>query len=1370
MKRPTFKWCILTLLDIFSRFVMTLFILAVIISAIVTAGFRHYLPHVDNYREQILEQLNKNPSGMIVSAERIDNDWRPFRPSLAFNNVSIQHSNWDKALELNALVLELDTLRTVFSGSLRFSSIELDSLNILLTESESGRWTLAGFVSQGGEPLDAQVLLTKIWDIGRIKLNDVSIRMRRFGEQDITLPSLHVDMYSSGNSKRIVASLSAQKNKISRINIETEGEPFTEEFSALAYWKLDDYQVAEFWQLLNLPLVMDSAMLGGEFWLNWSADEVDLRGKVNLDNMLLHRVDENKPANSKPIEIDHLSSEFAADFKAGYAQLWSPEIRVQHADADISLKNIAMQKDADTHVQLSSVDIAAVMTFAQYLPLPEKLQQVLADLSPAGELKNVHVDIQKRAEQALDFSLSAQLAAVSANAWKGAPAIKNVNGLLTASKLSGQVSLFTEDLSLAFPKLYDDQMQFDTAEGIVSWWLDTDDIYVKGQQLSLRGDYGDADGEFYLQIPKDKMQGDVGRLILDIGIKNSDAKYKNSFIPKILPKPLLTWLDDNIHAGKVKQAGFIFHGPISHPAIEVDAIEEKKVVQLWLDVEQGRVSYLPQWPIVENATAHVLLDDKEVFAKVSAAKMGDLHIKDADVAVESVAQGQRVNVQAYASGKTSSVMNLLQLPVLSQPLGFMQQWTSPNGHVFADVSISTVVQDAKDSLSLNVRSTISKAALVINDYNLVIRDINGPLDFNLNSGLSSKGLQAIFWQQPVKAVISSKPSAKGPLSKVKFSSKVSTKSLTDWTKQPVFSLMEGVTDVDGAFYFGAEGAGLQLESDLRGIIIDLPKPFAKTTDKERKFTLHMPFTGEEKELTANFGAGVDIRFLMGPEGFSAGQINLGLNKSEYQKNKIIVGGQIAEADAEQWLNTFQNYQQAAEALGQSLEQTFSRNEEDGPAWTAAIEKLHIRQLNAYGHSLQNVKYDLYDASAFWQMGLEHPQLSGTLSIARDASPMRLYLQYIDLDLLAKKLVPDVEVDKEALGDAEGKAFISPLANPELANFPAMDVVVDSVWWKKQDYGEWQFELRSNKNAVLLDNLQASVKHMRLGPDEKNKASLSWSLGENSRTQFHGRFTADNLADALSAWGYSQEITSRSAQFDVDAAWRGVVTDYDFSEVVGNAKLQWREGTFADVGSSQTGALKVVGFFNVSLLVKRLQLDFSDLSSKGLAYDSVDGQIYFDEGVLTLKDELIINAPSSKIQMKGWADLNTEKVDMAMGVSLPLATNLPWVVALAAGLPAAAGVFIVSKLLKKQVSTLFSAVYKIDGDLNDPNVEFVRLFDTGLPDLSQTDKPVNDLSQDEKAEIKAQLERLKNNHLKALEANESAGVKTGAAESAAPKEL
>ena len=62
------------------------------------------------------------------------------------------------------------------------------------------------------------------------------------------------------------------------------------------------------------------------------------------------------------------------------------------------------------------------------------------------------------------------------------------------------------------------------------------------------------------------------------------------------------------------------------------------------------------------------------------------------------------------------------------------------------------------------------------------------------------------------------------------------------------------------------------------------------------------------------------------------------------------------------------------------------------------------------------------------------------------------------------------------------------------------------------------------------------------------------------------------------------------------------------------------------------------------------------------------------------------------------------------MTLPLVDNIPWVAALAGGLPIAAGTYLVSKVFEEQMNQLSSGVYSVSGDLNDPQVIFERVFD------------------------------------------------------------
>jgi len=84
-------------------------------------------------------------------------------------------------------------------------------------------------------------------------------------------------------------------------------------------------------------------------------------------------------------------------------------------------------------------------------------------------------------------------------------------------------------------------------------------------------------------------------------------------------------------------------------------------------------------------------------------------------------------------------------------------------------------------------------------------------------------------------------------------------------------------------------------------------------------------------------------------------------------------------------------------------------------------------------------------------------------------------------------------------------------------------------------------------------------------------------------------------------------------------------------------------------------------------------------------------------------------PSGRMSLAGDFDLLAETADAQLVVTLPVATNLPWVVALLGGIPAAAGVFITSKLVSKQVDRLSSISYKINGLWDDLEVSVDQIF-------------------------------------------------------------
>ncbi len=438
------------------------------------------------------------------------------------------------------------------------------------------------------------------------------------------------------------------------------------------------------------------------------------------------------------------------------------------------------------------------------------------------------------------------------------------------------------------------------------------------------------------------------------------------------------------------------------------------------------------------------------------------------------------------------------------------------------------------------------------------------------------------------------------------------------------------------------------------------------------------------------------------------------------------------------------------------------------SWAIQVEGLNVRKFDAYGYLFNRARLSLFDRTAYWRFDIEHDDIKAKLRVPVDDKPYNVDVQYLDLSFLstedeeleAQSLVASIDQGTEQksekksdqnqsgeVGEVEAAEdtvageisslpdkpaqvdssttvetldeVISVLSSPEVAGLPDMKVQVHQLMYGEQHFGEWEFVFSSDESSVFLTDLRGQLRNMQIGSSEDEAAVLSWELlnderqskGEGVSTYLTTRIYGENMADVLSAWGYGQEIVSKDFSFDIDVDWEGSPTDYNFEALNGSIRGSLNKGSFADMESSSAGALKLVSALSLSNLLRRLKLDFTDLTDQGLSYDKVRGRVYLDEGLVSFDQKPIeIKGSSSRIALLGKADMNNEEMDVELSVTLPLASNLPWVAALAAGLPTAAGVYIISKLLKTQVDKLSSALYSVKGSFEDPEVKFVRLFD------------------------------------------------------------
>ena len=265
------------------------------------------------------------------------------------------------------------------------------------------------------------------------------------------------------------------------------------------------------------------------------------------------------------------------------------------------------------------------------------------------------------------------------------------------------------------------------------------------------------------------------------------------------------------------------------------------------------------------------------------------------------------------------------------------------------------------------------------------------------------------------------------------------------------------------------------------------------------------------------------------------------------------------------------------------------------------------------------------------------------------------------------------------------------------------------------------------SGAAFNNISGNLLGLRPGlSDAEPPTEFFWSFdGETHSSRLIGPVAVDNIGDMFVSFDIDKVVDSESGKLTFDLAWQEKPWGLSRENITGDFDIKLTDGSFYKSAGGAGGALKLVSLFNFANWLRRLQLDFSDVVGQNLEYNRLKGKLHFENGVASLRDPLKMNMPSGRMSMAGDFDLVNETVDTRLVATLPVATNLPWVVAMMGGLPAAAGVYVTSKLVEKQVDRLSSISYEVTGPWDDVKVSVDKIFAAELKGTSESGQPEKD---------------------------------------------
>jgi uncharacterized protein YhdP len=155
---------------------------------------------------------------------------------------------------------------------------------------------------------------------------------------------------------------------------------------------------------------------------------------------------------------------------------------------------------------------------------------------------------------------------------------------------------------------------------------------------------------------------------------------------------------------------------------------------------------------------------------------------------------------------------------------------------------------------------------------------------------------------------------------------------------------------------------------------------------------------------------------------------------------------------------------------------------------------------------------------------------------------------------------------------------------------------------------------------------------------------------------------------------------------------------------GELELSVEKGQLKDVDQ---GIGRVFGLLGIHTLVRRLTLDFSDLTDQGFPFDTIYGTFSLLDGNAHTRN-LVLDGPAAKIKVEGRTGIVAQDYDQIVAVSPKISETLPATGALLAG-PAGAVVGSVVLLYQKLFSEDEIALtrYTLTGQWDDPQLEEIR---------------------------------------------------------------
>jgi uncharacterized protein YhdP len=501
---------------------------------------------------------------------------------------------------------------------------------------------------------------------------------------------------------------------------------------------------------------------------------------------------------------------------------------------------------------------------------------------------------------------------------------------------------------------------------------------------------------------------------------------------------------------------------------------------------------------------------------------------------------------------------------------------------------------------------------------------------------------------------------------------------------PAALSITGQTDWRGVLKITPEPArerSLRLSSTLVGLEMKLPAPLDKSAETPLPSWLEIqwPASGGPQGsfalgslVSSSYALESDqsgMRLAHAAMTFGAGDANAG------ESQILTVGGAVQRLDLGGWLRLSTPGKDAKPL-----------------SYYMRAARLNVAELDYLGLAFHDVSLDLAVAERNWRINVGGPNVIGAITIpsaAGSAEPWNLQFDRLHFDVAGSE-------------DSAGSAEANISADMNARAVPAVNFHATELIWGERQFGDVTATLAKQDFGVALKSLSVA------GPSFTVSAQGEWRAKDAGVSRIKGTLASTDVQSTLKDLAYAEVIEARSGKMEFDLTWDGAPTAAAFAQVIGHVQLSMEKG---QVTGLKPGAGRVLGLASIAALPRRLALDFSDLTDKGLAFDSVHGDFELRDGN-AYTDNVLLKGPAAEIGLIGRVGLKNKDYDQTAVVtgSVGNSLSIPVASTLVCGPVCGAAALLFTQVFKQPLKGLARGYYRITGSWDNPTVERIKSAD------------------------------------------------------------